>query len=575
MQEFGYGAIPAMQHLGPKACHAGLVLLAIWREPGWASGPAVVSAAHAEVIVGVVVAAAIVAVVVGVLIGRRTGRRPIEERLASLGARLGIDLEDFPGKGGVEPALHRLEQVTGQAAEVVAESSEESMRFKRALDAMNQGIIICDVNGNVVFRNAGAVRMMSGRHAEAIVAQAVVDLLNEAWDKGEEEREIDLYGPPRRSLTLRARVMGDGRKSIGVAAIIEDVTERKRVDEIRRDFVSNVSHELKTPIGALGLLVETLVDETDPAIGKRLAARVQSEAFRVNRILEDLLDLSRIEAQESPVREPVPVELIVAEALDRVRSAADQRGVTLDIPRVDDSLTVLGDRRQLVSAVYNLVDNAVKFSGEGQSVRVECTAAPAPHGGGGRPGYTTAGNGSSGGGAGGGDSDAMGENTAADGNGSGDETHTSGPTGTPYIRGVVPASGSREVAGEGGQEVSITVIDNGVGIPSRDLDRIFERFYRVDIARSHKAGGTGLGLSIVRHVASNHQGRVEVESREGEGSIFRLVLPGGDSQDGPPTTAGGLPPASGAGPPPSTPSDEPAEANARHLQRPQDDGTPG
>ena len=260
---------------------------------------------------------------------------------------------------------------------------------------------------------------MGGRHGDALAAQAVVDLLADAWTQGAAERTLDLYGPPRRTLTVRSQVIDDGRRTLGVIAVIDDISERRRLEEIRRDFVANVSHELKTPMGALGLLAETLVSETDPTVASRLAERIHTEAFRVSRIIDDLLDLSRIEAEEAPPREPVLVNLVMAEAVERMRAAADQRDVKIVLEEPDPPVAVLGDRRQLVSALYNLLENAVKFSYEGGTVR--CAGQ------------------------------------------------------------VVD------------DEVRLEVEDHGVGIPTRDLERIFERFYRVDQGRSRSTGGTGLG----------------------------------------------------------------------------------
>jgi two-component system sensor histidine kinase SenX3 len=310
---------------------------------------------------------------------------------------------------------------------------------------------VCDENGEVAFRNARASDLMSNRHGDALAAQAVTELLENAWQDGTAERTLDLYGPPRQTLTVRTRLVDDGRRPLGVIAIIEDVSERRRLEEIRRDFVANVSHELKTPIGALGLLAETLTVEPDRAVAQRLATRIHNESFRVSRIIDDLLDLSRIESEEAPPREPIYVNLVMAEAVERVRSAAEQRRITIVLDEPDPPVYVLGDRRQLVSAIHSLLENAVTFSYEDSVVRV---------------------------------------------------------------------SGSRSDG-----EVRLSVTDTGVGIPARDLERIFERFYRVDHGRSRDSGGTGLGLSIVRHVASNHQGRVEVDSREGEGSTFTVILP--------------------------------------------------
>jgi two-component system, OmpR family, sensor histidine kinase SenX3 len=401
-------------------------------------------------VIGYIVLAAVgvVAVLVAARYGRKSGQRNLQQRLTALSNRLGVTP---PDEQGVEPVLSHLEQVTGEAAEAVTEASADAIRLRRALDTLPQGVIVCDETGDVAFRNARAVGLMSSRHGDALAAQAVTELLENAWQEGSAQRTLDLYGPPRQTLTVRTRLIDDGRRPLGVIAIIEDVSERRRLEEIRRDFVANVSHELKTPIGALGLLAETLTIEPDGAVSMRLATRIQSEAFRVSRIIDDLLDLSRIESEEAPPREPIEVNLVMAEAVERVRSAAEQRRVTIELDEPNPPVHVLGDRRQLVSAMHSLLENAVTFSYEDSTVRV----------------------------------------AGVQDNG----------------------------------EIKLSVVDAGVGIPARDLERIFERFYRVDHGRSRESGGTGLGLSIVRHVASNHQGRVEVDSREGEGSTFTLVLP--------------------------------------------------
>lgn len=414
---------------GAQACHAGAVK------------PYVIG----YIVLGVV---AVVAVLIANRLGRRSGRRSLQQRLTALANRLGVEP---PDDGGVEAVLSHLEKVTGEASEAVTEASSDAIRLRRALDTLPQGVIVCDENGEVAFRNARAVALMNNRHGDALAAQAVTDLLENAWHDGSAERTLDLYGPPRRTLTVGTRLIDDGRRPLGVIAVIEDVSERRRLEEVRRDFVANVSHELKTPIGALGLLAETLTVEPDADIAQRLASRIHTEAFRVSRIIDDLLDLSRIESEEAPPREPIYINLVMAEAVERVRAAAEQRRITIELHEPNPPVHVLGDRRQLVSAIHSLLENAVTFS---------------------------------------------------------------------YEEGLVQVAGS-QVDGE----VHLSVGDRGVGIPARDLERIFERFYRVDHGRSRETGGTGLGLSIVRHVASNHQGRVAVDSREGEGSTFTLILP--------------------------------------------------
>jgi two-component system sensor histidine kinase SenX3 len=402
----------------------------------------------------------VIGIVLGILLFRRRGHRAIAQRLTALASRLAVEPHNDDGK--VESALSYLEEVTGAAHNAVSESSAESVRLRRSLDTLPLGLVLCDEAGGVIFRNTQAENLMASRYGDAIAAQAVTDVLAEGWANGMAERSIDIYGPPRRTLTIRATVIDDGRRSLGVLAVIEDVSERRRLEDIRRDFIANVSHELKTPMGALGLLAETLQVERDPAVAQRLAERINSEAFRVNRIIEDLLDLSRIEGQGSPSREPIAVSLIVADSIERIRTAAEQREVKINFEEPETNQVVFGDRRQLTSALHALLENAVVYSPRDGTVDIS----------------------------------------------------------------VKRVDASLNEDGESvGPCVHVEIRDHGVGIPAKDLERIFERFYRVDPGRARETGGTGLGLSIVRHVAQNHGGTVLVFSREGEGSTFTLELP--------------------------------------------------
>ena len=557
-----------------------------------------------QAIIFVVVAVAVCAIVgfVAAALGRRSGRRAISQRLASLGTRLGLDPPE--DEYNVETSLAYLEQVTGGAAQAVTESSSDAIRLRRSLDTLTQGVVLCDENGTVIYRNGRANALMVSRHGDALAAQAVTDVLEDAWHEGSAERTLDLYGPPRRTLQVRARQIDDGRRPLGVIALIEDVSERRRLEEIRRDFVANVSHELKTPMGALGLLAETLVSEPDPDVAQRLAGRIHNEAFRVSRIIDDLLDLSRIESEEAPPREPVLVNLVMADAIERVRATADQRGLEIVLHEPSPPVAVMGDRRQLVSAMHALLENAITYSYDNSKVVVtgavhhfnpnlshpsvagaqagtesgteartetdpvtgEYPAVSADSGA--RPEADAAAGGENAVGQAAGVENAGGENieTAGGKNAGTDDGASVEPVFTPEILdqyaplgqsapGASAATGTTapsmpvppvvtaegDAAGTGPADtgaaasphwrveerdnVRLSVQDHGVGIPARDLDRIFERFYRVDHGRSRDTGGTGLGLSIVRHVANNHQGWVDVESREGEGSTFTLVLP--------------------------------------------------
>jgi two-component system sensor histidine kinase SenX3 len=335
----------------------------------------------------------------------------------------------------------------GRGAEADAAEREQ---FSEALHASPDAVIVVDTDGVELLRNDAAERFRDGRHSDALAEEQIKALLTSARQGRSGERELQLFGPPREVLFLRAQPLLSNGAILGAVVFIRDISETRRRESVRRDFVANVSHELKTPIGALALLAETMAAGGDEVVVRQLAERVSREADRLGRIIDDLLNLSLIEAQESPSREPLPIGVLIAEAVDSVRPAAEAAGIPLHVAADIPDVAVPCDRRQVLSALTNLLDNAIKYS-EAPSA-VELTAS------------------------------------AADG------------------------------------MVTITVTDHGPGIPSRDLERIFERFYRVDRARSRETGGTGLGLSIVRHVAQAHGGDVTVESREGEGSTFRLRL---------------------------------------------------
>lgn len=248
----------------------------------------------------------------------------------------------------------------------------------------------------------------------------------------------------------QARVDDDELRPHRGLAVIDSIAEERRIDAIRRDFVANVSHELKTPVGAMSLLAETLVGETEPSDRDRLSDMLQREAKRVEDIIDDLLELTRLEEGESET-EQVKVSKIVAKSIDKVRTFADGMRVQLAVTGDAGDEKVEVDRRAVVRALTNLIDNAVRYSEADQQVTVSVEVL---------------------------------ENV-----------------------------------------VAISVKDDGVGIPRAELERVFERFYRVDRARSRETGGTGLGLAIVRHVAENHAGRVLVESKPGDGSTFTIELP--------------------------------------------------
>ena len=298
-----------------------------------------------------------------------------------------------------------------------------------------------------------------------IVVEELLDLVRQVRRDGE-IRQCDLELPRDRFgqdvLSVSARVAPVGSQLILV--LVEDRTKERRVDAIRRDFVANVSHELKTPIGALVLLAEAVQHAADdPEAVQRFSNRMQIESERLTRLVQQIIELSRVQADD-PVEEASVVRLdrVIDGALDRSRVDAQAKSVEL-VRAGETDLRVTGSEQQLIIALGNLIENAVSYSPDHTRVVVDVRrAAPEP------------------------------DTTGADGV---------------------------------SQIAEISVSDQGVGIPEKELERVFERFYRVDQARSRETGGTGLGLSIVKHVAASHGGAVEVWSVEGEGSTFTLQLP--------------------------------------------------
>ncbi len=401
--------------------------------------------------VALAVAACAVVVLTAMTLLRRWDRR-LRSRLDELaghleGGAVGTASTD------TRAALRRVTAAAGALSRQVVESDRLSTALRKALEETSLGVVVLDAHGREVFANRAASSLAGAPLTEALVSDALAKLVESTEAGHSSSTVLELHGVPRRTLRVTGLTVGDGM----VAALIEDVSERRRLDTVRRDLVANVGHELKTPVGALGLLAETIASESDPDVVHRLAGRMQSETARLARIIEDLLSLSRLEAEEAPRHEPAELDGVVSDAVEQVRSAAELHDVEIRVS-VPSGRRVRADRRQLVAALVNLLENAVKYSHPGSAVELRVVAA--------------------------------------------------------------------------GDVVDLVVEDRGVGIPAGDLDRIFERFYRVDRGRGRDSGGTGLGLSIVRHVAHNHGGEVYVESREGEGSRFTLRLPAGPGTAG-------------------------------------------
>jgi two-component system phosphate regulon sensor histidine kinase PhoR len=241
--------------------------------------------------------------------------------------------------------------------------------------------------------------------------------------------------------------------SISMLFVFHDITELKKTERVRKDFVANVSHELRTPLTSIKGFVEALRDGAinDPEKSLQFLSIISQHADRMNKIVTDLLQLSRIESKDFILKiEPFLVKELLDEVFSTLKSSSEEKSQILEISLPSPDLKIYADRHWITQALTNLVDNAIKYTPEKGKIKIE--------------------------------------------------------------------------AKDKGESVEISVIDNGIGIPQKDLPRIFERFYRVDKGRSRESGGTGLGLSIVRHIIEAHGGKVEVKSQEGKGSEFSFRL---------------------------------------------------
>ncbi|MBU1586786.1 MAG: two-component sensor histidine kinase [Actinobacteria bacterium] len=322
----------------------------------------------------------------------------------------------------------------------------------QVLDALESAGVVIDPSNNVVKASPGAVSLgLVWNHA--LVHPELSKLVDGVRRTGEPvSQELHLSRGPFGDATiyLFVRIARLGARYILVLA--EDLTESYRLDEVRRDFVANISHELKTPIGAVGLLAEALVSASDePEQVKRFAKRLTKESERLARITQEIIELSRLQATDALAKaELVDIDQVVAVAIDQNRVLAEAHKVQL-VSGGDASAEVYGDETLLAVALHNLVSNAIQYS----------------------------------------------------------------PKSTRVGIGVSNREGIVEIA----------VTDQGVGIPEEDQDRVFERFFRTDPARSRNTGGSGLGLSIVKHAIQNHGGDVRVWSQPGHGSTFTIRLP--------------------------------------------------
>jgi two-component system sensor histidine kinase SenX3 len=326
------------------------------------------------------------------------------------------------------------------------------------LELLPTAAVLLDADDIVRLANPAALQLgvVRGSSLDVSELSRLVHTARRTNKPQTDEFALEFNDFPRRALAVGARAQPlEGGE---VALVVDDLTEAKRVESVRRDFVANVGHEIKTPVGALQLLAEAALDaHDDPAAVERFVGRMQHEARRLSRLVQELLDLSRLQGGEPlPASTEVSVDAVLDEAVDRARLVAEARDIAI-VRGGDEGLVVLGEESQLVTAVANLLYNAVAYSPDGTRV-------------------------------------ALGVHLRED-------------------------------------VVEIAVTDQGVGISEDEQERIFERFYRIDPARSRATGGTGLGLAIVKHTVGNHGGEVTVWSRPGSGSTFTIRLVSGSRHE--------------------------------------------
>ncbi|HBA83970.1 MAG TPA: PAS domain-containing sensor histidine kinase [Verrucomicrobia bacterium] len=421
---------------------------------------------YRQVAVGVLLAAALFAVVAFFL--ARLISHPLDDmrqtadRLAQGDLRARAALPKSEEMALLARTLNQMAAELGERMETITRQNDQQ---KAVFASMVEGVLAVDSEGRILDLNATAARLLDltpdqtrGRSIQETVRNLDLQKFVAATleDGGPAETEIVLYGNEERFLQLHGTALADSTgKNMGALVVLNDITRLKRLETVRQDFVANVSHELKTPITALRGCVETLSDRSrqSPEDDERFMAMMARQVERLNSIVEDLLSLSRIEhdAQHKRIAlESGPVFDVLRRAVQSFAKAAEAKhiAVALDCP---DGLAAPINAPLLEQAVGNLIDNAVKYSGEGTHIAVSAALC--------------------------------------------------------------------------GNDIEIRVSDEGPGIEKKHLSRIFERFYRVDQARSRALGGTGLGLAIVKHIVLTHHGAVSVESTPGQGSTFKILIP--------------------------------------------------
>lgn len=365
-----------------------------------------------------------------------------------------------------------LNQLADQLHAKISELSEDRAQLLAVLTSMVEGVLVLDPRGSVLQINPALERIFGISRAEArgrpfaeLFRHRQLNEVVEASLRSRTHREAEIILPlTGRCLQIEASVAGGERDNEAcVVLVCHDITELRHLETIRKDFVANVSHELRTPLTSIKGYVEALLDgaKDDPEMASRFLDIILKQSDRLNLIIEDLLELSRIESGRISFREePIDIHGVVERALSTIKPLAEKKGHKVAVSLEEPLPPAIGDEDRLVQVLTNLLDNAVKYTPAGGTITVGARRNP--------------------------------------------KTSAAGPP-------------------DGAVELSVS--DTGIGIPESDRPRVFERFYRVDKARSRELGGTGLGLAIVKHIVEGHGGQVWVEANEPKGSRFVVRLP--------------------------------------------------
>ena len=359
----------------------------------------------------------------------------------------------------VEVALRGLAKAIDEIEEQRIKADAFRQQLITALDSLNYGIAIYGQDDQLIHTNPYASSFLSGVHSGALIADAIDELFQTRDGQEVIDQELDVFDNShpssvthsrKKTFYIILRELSIEGNQIGSVVTIEDISEQERLESVRRDFISNISHELKTPIGAIALLTETLLGEPDTDLIQKFAPNILQETERLSETIDDLLSLSRIEHGSTDSFNQIDLLKCIEQAIDRVNTFAKQNEVTVLTSFPPAPVHLFGDELQLTSAFYNILENSVKYKRINQG-NVHLTVQQLD------------------------------------------------------------------------DFIEVEISDNGIGIPTKDLDRVFERFYCVD--RSHSGSGVGLGLAIVRHVIVNHEGVIRIESTEGVGTTFFIQFP--------------------------------------------------